>query len=101
MGYLQSEFNITLGDNSHWQFLQSIRKIRNKLIHNQGRIFKEDADWEAIERFNKIYPNFISIEYVDWLDQEYLIKINSKEFNKKVLIEIKDFFKKIMDELFS
>ena len=57
--YLYKEAKINLDTNKEWNFINTVRKIRNKLVHNQGIVCDSDNDFIEIEMFVEEY-DFIS-----------------------------------------
>jgi len=83
-----------------WSFLNDMRKIRNQIIHNNGKFKTKDSEILRIinqipelgRLWDDIYPELDD-------NEEYEIKISSKVLNKKYVSNVKTFFKKIVTEI--
>ncbi len=94
--YLHKYCNIDFKNlNSEWSFIQIIKKIRNKLIHNQGFIKKTDKDWNQIINFNSKYNFFEFISYSISDESQKLIILN-RDLNDVFLHITELFFKKLL-----
>jgi hypothetical protein len=99
--YLRRIYNIDFSQlEPEWSFLNDMRKIRNQIIHNNGKFRTKDS--EILRIINKI-PELGRLwdEIYPELDdnEEYEIKINSKELNIKYVENVKIFFRKIIKEI--
>ena len=83
-----------------WSFLNDMRKIRNQIIHNNGKFKTKDSEILRIinqipelgRLWDDIYPELDE-------NEEYEIKISSKVLNEKYVSNVKSFFKKIVTEI--
>lgn len=83
-----------------WSFLNDMRKIRNQIIHNNGKFKTKDSEILRIinqipelgRLWDDIYPELDE-------NEEYEIKISSKILNEKYINNVKSFFKKIVTEI--
>jgi hypothetical protein len=94
-----------------WTYLDTIRKIRNIIIHHQGEIRQNHGDWSTIYKFIEFKKNQIgfgnSAEYLDKekfkelfdKDSVFNIEISDSDINEELITSIKTLLKKIVLQL--
>ena len=96
--------------NEEWNFISIIRKLRNKIIHNQSSISKNDADWKAIKTFidannNKISLvnsiKFLTSEEIDFMstNEQLELYINNENLSLEFIEIIQIFFEKLLIQI--
>ena len=101
--YLSKEAKINLDTYNEWNFINTVRKIRNKLVHNQGIICNSDNDFNEIEMFVEEY-DFISLrdKQIDRFKQDthcYDFFIIKKGMNDLLINNAEIFFNKLHSKL--
>lgn len=79
--------------NPEWNYLNSVRVVRNKIVHHNGLIKKSDKDFNKIEKFSKNHFDLVLIDEPD----NYLIELNREDFLKEVISNISKLYHKIID----
>lgn len=93
--YLSKLANINISKINSWNSLKDLEKIRNCIIHNEGKVNDEFKDKKDLESILKKYPNDISINKPLYEDTNYLIiKFSLCE---KFLSLLDSFFNDIID----
>ena len=77
-----------------WEFIDGCRIIRNKLVHQQGLMGKNDDNKKSIEKFAKKQGLITVAEKTN--DCESRIEINDKELNAKLISSVSGFFKELL-----
>lgn len=101
--FLMEEAKIELSNMKEWNFINSVRKIRNKLVHNQGIVCDSDNDFGEIEMFIEHY-DFISFEnkiihgYVNQSHPQKLI-IHKREMNDFLINSAENFCDELLEKL--
>ncbi|WP_316805322.1 hypothetical protein [Pedobacter nototheniae] len=84
-----------------WNYLNSVRKIRNRLVHHQGTITFDDPDRKTILSFIKSSEDISikeeKLEKKDFDKKDITIMITGKEFNEKFLDNAEIFFKNLLE----
>lgn len=93
-----------------WSYLEIMRKIRNRFVHNQGEINQKHPDWKIIFNFVKKNKNQLGFRTAaEYLEDEKFNKIYDKDyffmldiqdplFNYKMILTLKSFLKKLVTE---
>jgi len=87
--YLKKAANIDITTNQeNWKFIDNIRKLRNKIVHQNSTITSNDNDYNAIFEFskNKFILKKMGLKNVE-------IILNDKKFLENCLEQINIFFK--------
>ncbi len=83
-----------------WSFLNNMRKIRNQIIHNNGKFRTKDV--EILRIINKIPELGIMWDDINSElkeNEEYEIKISSKKLTEKYVKKVQVFFEKLVIEI--
>jgi hypothetical protein len=102
--FLTRTVNINFNQlNPEWNFINTVRKIRNKLVHHQGIICENDNDFNEIELFVDNY-DFISFDTNLFNNSSKNLKchnliIKKKDMNKFLLRNAEKFFIKLLERL--
>jgi len=80
-----------------WAFINLIRKIRNRLVHHQGIIYKTDNEYIEIKNYVE-KNNFLEFKNNMEMNRDEII-ITTEELNEKLLNVVELFFKKLLTEL--
>jgi hypothetical protein len=89
--------------NPEWDAINTIRKIRNKIVHHNGTIKVTDADWNELEMFCKHTQLINLIEEAGSNNSQeksnFNIIIPNRELNYKLIADTESFFIKLMNEI--
>jgi hypothetical protein len=83
--YLTKSMKIELGKMTIWPFINNLRLLRNKVVHNNSTIKIADNDLKAIKEFS--LDNF-SLESENPKPEFYNINFNNKEFINKCVNQV-------------
>ena len=89
--------------NPEWSAINTVRKLRNKIVHHQGIVTTADPDWTELDMFIG-HNNFIELIEVttdNKLDtiKYYNIIIKNKSLNDKLIKDTENFFIKLLTEI--
>jgi hypothetical protein len=76
-----------------WNFISVLRRIRNSLVHNQGKMQKESKNWHVVELFLKDYP-VMTVEEIG--SHEVRLVISDSKLNVALLSKAQSFFEKLI-----
>lgn len=57
--YLKKSAKINISEIEQWDYLDTMRKIRNRFVHGQGDISQKHNDWNKIYNFLKLNKNIL------------------------------------------
>jgi len=94
-----------------WEYLNIMRKIRNRFVHSQGEINQSHGDWKTIYAFIHSNKNLLgfrnSAEYLEEykfkelynLNSIFMLDIQDPEFNSQMILQVKKFLEKLIKKL--
>ncbi len=97
--------------NPEWNFLNTIRKIRNSIVHHKGEIKKTDKDWNSIFNFVKNNKDKIGFsEHIEYMNKEdyaefiynhqtFHLEVGRRQLNNELVNQICSFLHKLKTEL--
>ncbi|WP_366186330.1 hypothetical protein [Flavobacterium ovatum] len=107
--YLKKAVNLNLNEiEPEWNYLDTMRKIRNRIVHGDGEINQKHRDWDRIYNFINLNKNLLgfrnSAEYLEKKEFELLYDYNSffkldiqnHDFNQQMILNLKQFFNKLI-----
>ena len=93
--YLLKSMNIEISKFIDWQFINSLRILRNKIVHENSTIQISDNDYRNLSSFS---TNRFQLKSNNPNPTFYNIKFESKDFIEECLIIIEKFIKDVMFE---
>ncbi len=91
--YLKKCANIDITtDSANWQFIENIRKLRNKMVHQNSILETKDNDYNSLVTFSK--GNF-ELKQLGLHGSEIIL--NDVNFIRKCLVEVQKFLKLTMN----
>lgn len=110
--YLKKADNIDFDDlGPEWNYLDTMRKIRNRFVHSQGEINQKHPDWNKIYSFVNLHKNLLgfrnSEEYLEKNELDHLfsigyifsLNIQNNEFNENMILNVKKFLYTLTNKL--
>lgn len=79
--------------NPEWNFLDNLRKVRNKIVHHNGIIKKVDNDYAAISQFSE---NRFQLN-ADSRSENYVIELSDNRFLSEIIENISKLYHKILN----
>lgn len=94
-----------------WRYINTIRKIRNKIIHHQSSISTVDNEWKELSDFifknnDKIgFDEYVNIMTKEEIDEKYGVggylefHIKNENLNLEFIEIIKRFYRKLLIQI--
>lgn len=84
--YLKQSAGIDISNLPEWNFINTLRKIRNKMVHHESLIELSHPDYHTLHNFS--LNNFTLKSHSE---EEYEIVLDKKEFIDFILKKLEDF----------
>lgn len=92
--FIKNSMHIKINElNPEWNFLDNLRKVRNKIVHHNGSIKKTDKDYRAISQFSE---NRFQLN-ADKRSENFVIELSDNKFLKEIIENISKLYYKILD----
>jgi len=95
--YLKNSSKIDITKNQKlWDFINNFRKLRNKLVHNEGIIHSKENDFKSLLEFSN--EKFIITKKVEQQEGAYTIILFDEGFIYETINNVFDFIEQIISE---
>lgn len=93
--YLKNSAEIDIKQLTQWKFIDNIRKLRNCIVHAEGRINTSNNDFRSISDFSK---GRFKITNENGLPEIHQVYLDNKQFIKECISEIEGFLIQITSQ---